>query len=1173
MAEEFTAKFKVDISDLKKNITEANKQIKLANATFKAETAGMEDWTKDADGLSKKLDQLKSVLSSQKSILSSYKEQLDRQQKAYDENSARVDQLKAKLKQLAESGISKADAEYQKYETALKNCLKEQQNNAKSVEDLRLKLLNQKAAVGKTEAQIEKYTKAEKDLADESKDAAKDIDKVDNALEDVGKQADKSDKKLGDLGKTLATGLATGVAAVTAAIGAGLTALAKFTTEAGNYADEINTLSKVTGMSTDDLQAYKYAAELVDVSLDTLTGSMAKNVKSMSNARNGQAKFADAYEKLGVSITNANGELRDSETVFWEAIDALGKFQNETERDATAMQLFGKSAQDLNPLIQEGSKRIAELKQEAQDMGAVMSQDTLDAFNQIDDSMQRLKGGSDAAKNALGTVLLPQLQELADSGVKLLGEFTNGILDANGDWEKISDTISKSVGSLSDMILDKLPMIVDTGATIIESLGASIISALPKLTKSATLILEKVTGKLLDGMPKLLDIGTDVVLNLADGLQKAIPNLLKKVSEVVPKIVSKLISAAPKLLEGALKLWKSLIDALPETVRKLAPEIPKLIKQVGEMLKKAIPQLTKAAIELFKSMISALWEVGKELVLQIPAVIGSAVSAIGDSFTGVFRAIETGLSGVDSVQARFEEISQRQSEIHEARMKENDEEIEALKNNREEWQKTLDERKKSVSGELGEIEYYESLAQELETLVDKSGKVKKGYEERADFIVGRLAEAFGEEYNNIGKIIDQNGKLTGSIKEAIDEKKKQILLSAKEETYAEAIKQQEELKKQSKATDELLKNAESRYNSAYNRAQFLYDRMAEERAKGNEDQAKQFEREAKIQEQRMAGADAEIDAYKERQSVIRESIADTVYAIQDYENAYNQSADEITNFTRKEREEFEKTGDAKKAELEEKIARQKTYIEDLKQLAEESGTDMYDAEIARAERQLKADEKALEDRKKATEKGYADISKAAEDETKKGQKAVNDEIKSGSEEAEKTMKQTAEDVVDQTSKTSEQMESVGSAFISGFAKGLKDITQNQEVMNAAAAVGNGVKSMLQGILETHSPSRFTERIGRFFVEGLADGIAKNAPTALSAVSQFGAKLTAAAQGMKAGLSVAADGIAPTATQGIITNNNQKSINFTQNNYSPKALSRIDIYRQTRNTLELIGENI
>ena len=78
MAQEYTAKFKVDISDLKKNISEANQQIKLANATFKAETAGMEKWSDNAEGLGAKLKQLDSQLTNQKKVLSAYEQELNR---------------------------------------------------------------------------------------------------------------------------------------------------------------------------------------------------------------------------------------------------------------------------------------------------------------------------------------------------------------------------------------------------------------------------------------------------------------------------------------------------------------------------------------------------------------------------------------------------------------------------------------------------------------------------------------------------------------------------------------------------------------------------------------------------------------------------------------------------------------------------------------------------------------------------------------------------------------------------------------------------------------------------------------------------------------------------------------------------------------------------------------
>lgn len=88
--------------------------------------------------------------------------------------------------------------------------------------------------------------------------------------------------------------------------------------------------------------------DLVDVSMNTVTSSMAKNIRAMSNAKKGSEEYANAYKKLGVSVTKSNGELRDSEEVYWDVVGALGDMANETERDATAMTIFGKKAQDLN---------------------------------------------------------------------------------------------------------------------------------------------------------------------------------------------------------------------------------------------------------------------------------------------------------------------------------------------------------------------------------------------------------------------------------------------------------------------------------------------------------------------------------------------------------------------------------------------------------------------------------------------------------------------------------------------------------------------------------------------------------------------------------------------------------------------------------------------------------
>lgn len=207
-------------------------------------------------------------------------------------------------------------------------------------------------------------------------------------------------------------GINANVAAFVGVAAGAVTALGKMTISTAKTADNILTMSSTTGLSTDALQEFEYASELVDVSLDTLTGSMTKMIRSMNSARDGTKTAKEAYEKLHIQIKNGDGTLRDANEVFYETIDALGKVKNETERDAISMQIFGKSARDLNPLIEAGSGRLRELAEEAHNMGYVMSEETLGKFGLLDDAMQRMSKQTEALKNSLALALLPILTAL-----------------------------------------------------------------------------------------------------------------------------------------------------------------------------------------------------------------------------------------------------------------------------------------------------------------------------------------------------------------------------------------------------------------------------------------------------------------------------------------------------------------------------------------------------------------------------------------------------------------------------------------------------------------------------------------------------------------------------------------------------------------------------------------
>ena len=334
MAEEFTAKFKVDISDLKKNITEANKEIKLANATFKNETAGMENWTKNADGLGSKLKQLDSVLKNQKSVLESYKGQLEASKKAYEENGSRAEQLKAKLQELTNNGVSKSSEEYKKYNDALKNVIGEQSKNEKSVEDLTLKILDEETQVKNTEAQIGKYSDALEDLQDEQRKAADEAEKQKSAYEELEDTISDQQQQLDALKDEYSN----------VVIEQG-----KNSESAKDLAKQIDDLSGELADNKQKLKDADKAADDLDNTLDDTKGSTENASGGFSVMKGALADLASKGIQLCIE------KLKDLATA---AYDAWKAFDEGADRITAMTGATGEQAEDLSNAYETVSRRF-----------------------------------------------------------------------------------------------------------------------------------------------------------------------------------------------------------------------------------------------------------------------------------------------------------------------------------------------------------------------------------------------------------------------------------------------------------------------------------------------------------------------------------------------------------------------------------------------------------------------------------------------------------------------------------------------------------------------------------------------------------------------------------------------------------------------------------------------
>ena len=227
----------------------------------------------------------------------------------------------------------------------------------------------------------------------------------------------------------------------TAAAGA-LTALGGLAIKAADTADELVTMSQQSGISTTELQRMKYAADLVDVSLDSMVGAQAKLTKSM-------AGNTEAFDRLGVQVRMSNGTMRDANTVFYETLTALSHIGNETERDQLAMQIFGKSANELAGIIDDGGASLRAYGDEAEQLGLVMDETTLQGLNAFNDELDRLKAAAMADLLKAGAAALEGLRPLLETIIDVLGGLLNIIGNLSPGLISVLGTMALMVATIS----------------------------------------------------------------------------------------------------------------------------------------------------------------------------------------------------------------------------------------------------------------------------------------------------------------------------------------------------------------------------------------------------------------------------------------------------------------------------------------------------------------------------------------------------------------------------------------------------------------------------------------------------------------------------------------------------------------------------------------------------
>ena len=438
-----------ELYSLNNQVDENNRKIKESGDTY-AES-------------NKQLAAEMKVLDSQMTLLNS----------EYSKNGDSVEALSAKNEVLSQKiGVQKSNVEL--LTEKLKESVAQYGDYDERTKDWQAQLNNAEAELNNLNNQFDENKQK---IAESGKEMGNLGDVVNGLTSKLGIQLPDSMKQsMNAMGSLDASSLALagGFAAVATAIVKAEKALISMTKEAASNADDLLTLASVTGMTTDSVQELNYMADLTDVSMDRIKDSLKETTNKMQEAAAGTGDAYDAYQRLGVEITNADGSLRSAQDVFYDTIDALGEIKNQTERDALAMDLMSESAQELNPLIDLGGEKMRAYAQEAHDMGYVRDNDALKSLQGVDDAYSRLQNTQEGVKNQLAAEFAPYLEEFygdVTSGIKYIGDVLqqSGLVDSFG---MLLETAGEIINPMDTLSNDKVPALTKALRPLSEVMAA-----------------------------------------------------------------------------------------------------------------------------------------------------------------------------------------------------------------------------------------------------------------------------------------------------------------------------------------------------------------------------------------------------------------------------------------------------------------------------------------------------------------------------------------------------------------------------------------------------------------------------------------------------------------------------------------------------------------------------
>lgn len=713
-----------------------------------------------------------------------------------------------------------------------------------------------------------------------------------------------------------------------------------------------------------------------------------------------------------------------------------------------------------------------------------------------------------------------------------------------------------------------------------------------------TLIMKTLNSMYDDASKKYKTVNGDIIeSNKAQAdLNDTMASVSKKIAPITTSLAQGFAKVLDKIValvgESNLESWaKGVANAFDGFINSVLPAITAgfqwIIDNKGFIIGAINGIITAFAVVKIASFASAFSGVitaftsAPTIIAGVTAAMKALnLTALANPYVALAAAIAGVVIGLGSWALASDETYQK--------IKKEKEEAEAqtkvVQENKKAWDDMTKSRQESTNSGLSELQHYQSLYDELNKIVDANGKVKDGYEGRASFITTTLKNALGIEIETVDGVVKNYQSLVETFDKVMEKKRAMIILEAQEASYKEAITEKSKLlQSQSKLQEELAektKQAQEKMTEALRANNPIQQALLMKEAYDLANTVKEKKTQYDTQQQQLEEFNTTIGIYEKNAALA-------------HEERYN----EMTTVDATYIQNLKDNNDTEKALLESQIEDEKRNLDMLLQQKKNSNSDIYDEQIKASEERLKQLQQDLQNQQSTVATGNDNVTKEwrngiAEQlsaitgkkyefrDAGDGQVAMYiDGVEAKEPVAEEEMKTFAQDMVDKLDKEKEAKEA-GENIIDGVKDGVSNQNKQNNVFSIIWNFGQSILGNLMKSLSEHSPSKASREMGQYLLEGLGLGISDKENGVLKQVSDFGNSVISNLSGslnkevnlgtMKTNLSGSLNGMNIKGEVGSSSSgsdfNGGNTINFYQTNNSPKSLSRLDIYRQTKNAL-------